>query len=130
MVEPPLQFIIFADVINSCNACLCTIFNNVEPFCSKRLQENVVSDRNWMIATLCMAGINLLFSVIDDISCSLFAPSRHKNNSGLFRRQCACDHFHVWHQALPTGPRRSLMASNLLLVGQSPQICTVRDGVT
>ena len=74
MVEPPLQFIIFADVINSCNACLCTIFNNVEPFCSKRLQENVVSDRNWMVATLCMAGINLLFSVTDDISCSLFAP--------------------------------------------------------
>ena len=72
MVEPPLQFIIFADVINSCNACLCTIFNNVEPFCSKRLQENVVSDRNWMVATLCMAGINLLFSVTDDISCSLF----------------------------------------------------------
>ena len=68
MVEPPLQFIIFADVINSCNACLCTIFNNVEPF------NNVVSDRNWMVATLCMAEIKLLFSVTDEISCSLFAP--------------------------------------------------------
>ena len=52
-----------------------------------------VTETGWL-QTLCMAGINLLFSVTDDISCSLFAKNTQFRLYGAHPRYTLCPIFH------------------------------------